>query len=81
MAGWLSKAYCNGSTLWHARDEGRLPYRALGETLAVQNQRVMAIVAHGSETVPYYRVSLKIDAQQGTLVTPRHYHDPYERTS
>jgi phenylacetate-CoA ligase len=55
MAGLLSKAYWNAFTLWHARDEGKLPYRPLEEILAVQNRRVKAIVAHAYETVPYYR--------------------------
>jgi phenylacetate-CoA ligase len=55
MAGWFSKAYWNAFTLWHARDEGELPYRPPDEILALQNRRVRSIVAHAYETVPYYR--------------------------
>lgn len=55
MAVWFSKVYWNAFTLWHARDEERLPYRPLEEILALQSRRVRAIVAHAYETVPYYR--------------------------
>jgi len=52
---WLRKTYWNAFTLWHVRDEARLPYRRLEETLALQNRRVRTVVAHAYETVPYYR--------------------------
>lgn len=55
MTNWVRKAYWNTFTLWHAREEGKLPYRPLGEILAEQDRRVKAIVAHAYETVPHYR--------------------------
>lgn len=55
MVTWLHKVYWSTFTLWHVRTEARLPYRPLQEILAVQNQRVRAIVAHAYQTVPYYR--------------------------
>jgi len=55
MPNWLAKAYWNAFTLWHARDEHRLPYRSMDELTAIQNRRVRRIVAHAYETVPHYR--------------------------
>jgi phenylacetate-CoA ligase len=55
MTRWLRKACWNAFTLWHARDEARLPYRPLEEILTLQNRRVRSIMAHAYETVPYYR--------------------------
>src|SRR5687767_3845367 len=54
-AGLLSKAYWSAFTLWHARDEERLPYRPLDEIVGLQARRVRAIVAHAYEQVPHYR--------------------------
>ncbi|MGZ8269401.1 MAG: phenylacetate--CoA ligase family protein [Burkholderiales bacterium] len=51
----IRKAYWNTYTLWHVRDEARLPFRPLDEITALQNRRVQAIVAHAYDTVPYYR--------------------------
>lgn len=55
MAPWITKAYWNAFTVWKARDEAKFPYRPLDHILAVQNQRIQAIVAHAYATVPYYR--------------------------
>jgi len=55
MPTWFTKVYWNAFTLWHARDEARLPYRSMEELTAIQNRRVQAIVAHAYETVSYYR--------------------------
>ena len=55
MPSWFTKACWNAFTLWHARDEARLPYRSLDELTAIQNRRVQAMVTHAYETVPYYR--------------------------
>lgn len=55
MSSWLTKAYWNAFTLWHARDEARLPYRSMDELTAIQNRRVQAMIAHAYDTVPYYR--------------------------
>ncbi|MGD0949078.1 MAG: hypothetical protein ABSA52_16830 [Candidatus Binatia bacterium] len=55
MPSWFTKAYWNAFTLWHARDEARLPYQSMDELTAIQNRRVQAMVAHAYETVPYYR--------------------------
>jgi phenylacetate-CoA ligase len=54
----IRKAYWNAFTLWHLRDEKRLPYRPPEELLAIQNRRVKAIVAHAYDTVPYYRQAM-----------------------
>ncbi|MGZ5117113.1 MAG: phenylacetate--CoA ligase family protein [Burkholderiales bacterium] len=51
----IRKAYWNAYTLWHVRDEGKLPFRPLHEITARQNRRVRAIVAYAYENVPYYR--------------------------
>jgi len=55
MANWLTKAYWNAFTVWHARGEARLPYLPPERLQAIQNRRVRAIVAHAYATVPYYR--------------------------
>ena len=55
MASWLTRAYWNSFTLWHARDEERLPYRSTDELLTIQNRRLQAMIAHAYDTVPYYR--------------------------
>jgi len=55
MSSWLAKGYWNAFTLWHARDERRLPYRSVDELAAIQNRRVRRMVAHAYDTVPYYR--------------------------
>jgi phenylacetate-CoA ligase len=53
--GVLRKTYWNAFTVWHARDEERLPYRSLDEIVGLQAKRVRAIVAHAYENVPHYR--------------------------
>jgi phenylacetate-CoA ligase len=55
MKSLFRKIYWNTFTVWHARHEGRLPFRPLDEIVAIQNRRVRAIVAHAYDTVPYYR--------------------------
>jgi phenylacetate-CoA ligase len=54
-AGLLRKAYWNAFTLWHARDEERLPFRPLDEIVELQSRRVRGIVAHAYDQVPHYR--------------------------
>ena len=49
------KAYWTAYTLWHVRDEAKLPFRPLDEITALQNRRVRAVVAHAYDSVPYYR--------------------------
>lgn len=51
----LRKSYWSAFTLWHLRDEARLPYHPPGTLVALQNRRVKSIVAHAYNTVPYYR--------------------------
>ena len=51
----LPKAYWTAYTLWHVRDEAKLPFRPLEEITALQNRRVRAVVAHAYDSVPYYR--------------------------
>jgi len=55
MVNWLHAVHWHVFTLWHARAEGKLPYRPLAELLTAQNQQVHAIVAHAYATVPHYR--------------------------
>src|SRR5687768_3779846 len=55
ITGILRKAYWNAFTVWHARDEERLPYRSLDEIVGLQTKRVRAIVAHAYEKVSHYR--------------------------
>ena len=40
------KTYWNAYTLWHVRDEARLPFRPFDEITARQRRRVKGIVAH-----------------------------------
>ena len=62
MATWPEKIYWNAFTLWQVRHEAQLPYWPLQKILALQNQRVRAIVAHAYHTVPFYR---EVMDQQG----------------
>ena len=55
MVSLWRKAGWSAFTLWHARKEKSLPHAPLEEIVAVQKQRLHAIVSHAYETVPYYR--------------------------
>ena len=61
----LTRAYWNAFTLWHARTEGRLPYRPLQEIVAVQTRRLKSMVEHAYANVPHYR-----DAMNRTGLRP-----------
>jgi phenylacetate-CoA ligase len=54
-ASLLRRASWSAYTLWHVRDEARLPFRPLEEIIALQNRRVRAMVAHAYHSVRYYR--------------------------
>lgn len=55
MPNLADKAYWSSFTLWHARNEARLPYWNLEQIRALQDRRVREIVSHAYATVPYYR--------------------------
>ena len=65
----LRKTYWNAYTLWHVRDEARLPFRPLDEITARQRRRVKGIVAHAYATVPYYR-----EVMDAAGLAPRDFH-------
>jgi hypothetical protein len=56
--GWPTRAWWSAFTLWHARDERKLPFKSLEQILQIQNRRVQSIVRHAYETVPHYREAM-----------------------
>lgn len=58
MPSLLTRGYWSAFTAWQARDEGRLPYRPLGEILSLQSRRLQATITHAYATVPHYREAM-----------------------
>ena len=54
-----TRAYWNSFVLWHARDEGSLPYRPLEEIEEIQARRLRRLMRHVFENVPYYRRTME----------------------
>lgn len=51
----LRRGYWAAYTLWHVRDEPKLPCWSLDEVTALQTRRVRAVAAHAYDSVPSYR--------------------------